>query len=156
MLVELKKFVPIEKILRVQPSISNAKCTVIAIYFAFFESCGVVSGGACGPATDLESIYFRAVCELSRHALGARKIRLEKVEPTTFYERRLAHFAMTTGGTFAVKNRISQSGCESVLLPDLEIDECVPHDLSDLVSVHRCYFRGQPPFVGGDLERLCL
>jgi hypothetical protein len=28
--------------------------------------------------------------------------------------------------------------------------------LGDLVAVHRCLFKDQPPFVGGMLERLCL
>lgn len=156
LLKELSSFLEVESIQKIEPEITNAGNTHVAIYFIFLKPYGVISGGAAGSVHDIESVNFRAVCELFRHALAIRKIKTSSSVPSTFYERRLAHFGMTQPGTAAAKARVFHEGWERITLPKLSIDEIVPHSLSEIVSVHRCYFENQPPFVGGDLERLCL
>jgi hypothetical protein len=156
LLGELGKVLSIDSIFRISPTIARGEDSVLAIYFAFLEPFGVISGGACGSSGDIEITNFRAVCELFRHALAIRKMKQQKIEPITFYERRLAHFGLTKEGAQSVKDRISARGKNPVVLPALEIDEAVPHSLDKMVFVYRCYFEGQPPFVGGKLERLCL
>lgn len=155
LLKELEDILPISAVYRITPAIAKSPVEVV-IYFAFLEPFGVISGGAGGSTEQRESINFRAVSELIRHALAVRKIKVEGKAPVTFYERRLAHFGLTLDGSNAAKERIEIKGSVSIDLPRLIIDETVPHRLQDLVSVHRCYFEDQPPFVGGALERLCL
>jgi hypothetical protein len=152
----LQKIISLKEVVRISPHATGAPGVAVAIYFAFLDPIGVISGGAAGPKDDLESINFRALCELSRHALAVNRIRQGKGTPNTFYEERLAYFAQTEAGTKLAQCRLNFVGTGLVSLPPLLIDEVVPHALSDLVVVHRCYFQNQPPFVGGSLERLCL
>lgn len=152
----LPDILPIKSTYRVTPKIENGNDAVVAMYFVFLEPYGVISGGAAGPSLDIESVNFRAICELLRHALAIRKIKTSNVSPVTFYEKRLAHFGLTQNGSDAALARLNYTGRDAILLPKLTIDEQVPHPLDELVTVHRCYFENQPPFVGGDLERLCL
>lgn len=156
LLKQLPEVLPIKSIYRITPEIENGQDAFVAIYFAFIEPYGVISGGAAGPIRDIESVNFRAICELVRHALAIRKINTSEVSPVTFYEKRLAHFGLTQSGTDVAMARLIHQGHDAILLPNLVIDEQVPHILDELVTVHRCYFENQPPFVGGDLERLCL
>jgi hypothetical protein len=156
LLQALQKIVSLKEVVRISPHARGAPGVAVAIYFAFLDPIGVISGGAAGPKDDLESINFRALCELSRHALAVNRIRQGKGTPNTFYEERLAYFAQTEAGTKLAQSRLNSVGTGLVSLPPLLIDEVVPHALSDLVVVHRCYFQNQPPFVGGSLERLCL
>ncbi len=155
-LKQLSKILSVKSIFRITPEIENKKDAVVAIYFAFLEPYGVISGGAAGPSHDIESANFRGICELLRHALAIRKIKTSNVSPVTFYEKRLAYFGLTQPGTDMALARLNHQGRDAILLPELAIDEQVPHTLDELVTVHRCYFENQPPFVGGDLERLCL
>ena len=155
-LEKILEIVPIQSLVEISPKILNADDAQVAIYFAFLEPFGVISGGACGAKSELDVTRFRAACELLRHAIAVRRLNESGKTPLSFYERRLAFFGCTEAGTQLVDRRIRATGVESVLLPDLAIDEPIPHAWDDLVAVHRCLFENQPPFVGGKLERLCL
>ena len=153
-LEDIARCVSLSSVLEIRPRISDTKLEVI-IYFAFTENGGVLSGGACGKREDVAETRYRALGEMLRHAMAARKMATQDLQPSTFYERRLAHFAGPTGADIA-RARLAISGDETLELPSLQFDDEVPHTLSDLVVVHRCYFEGQPDFIGGALERLCL
>lgn len=152
---DVRRAVQVASIVEIRPKLRDTKFSVI-IYFVFIEGGGVLSGGACGSRFEEEKTRYRALGELLRHALALRKINIEKLEPESFYERRLAYFGKSLAGSNAARSRIAASGSDAVTLPPLLFDAEVPHSLSHLVSVHRCYFEGQPAFVGGELERLCL
>lgn len=147
---------PFESVYEIHPEIEGHPELKVVVLFAFMRSGGVISGGACERASDIDRARFRALAELSRHALAAHRIQADKRSATTFYERRLMFFAADPRGQELAMKRISAKGTRKVLLPDLEIDEPISHQLGDLVAVHRCLFKDQPPFVGGMLERLCL
>lgn len=153
---EVDRFLPLRSVHEILPAIANTPGVQVAIFFAFLDPIGVISGGACGTAEKSGPVSFRAICELARHALAVKKITIDGLAPSTFYERRLAYFATTEEGTNAAEARLQTNGDSSIYLPPLLIDEEVPHALSDLVAVHRCFFREQPAFIGGNLERLCL
>jgi hypothetical protein len=152
---DLDSAVEIASIVEVRPYLADKNHTVV-LYFAFLKPIGVISGGACGRSSDPETIRYRALAELLRHGLAVRKIKTGKSEPVSFYEKRLAYFGLTVDGTKLAQGRIKLAGTVDIELPKLIFDHEVPHSLSDLVSVHRCYFENQPEFVGGKLERLCL
>ncbi len=156
LLSELSGILPVDAVYRISPRLANGGGSEVAIFFAFLKPFGVISGGACGSSTDVDTTDFRALCELSRHALGLRKIIKGQATPSTFYERRLAYFGQTEVGSAKAMDRILDHGTQAITLPRLDIDEVVPHKLDDLVQVYRCHFKDQPPFVGGALERLCL
>lgn len=154
-LLDAAQAVDISSVTEVRPSIRNSELAVV-IYFVFVSGAGVVTGGACGPAKEIENTRYRALGELTRHAYALRKLKLEELLPVTFYEKRLAHFGSNFAGEKTARERLSARGNRELQIPDLLFDEEVPHTLSDLVVVHRCYFKEQPDFVGGKLERLCL
>lgn len=156
LLKELAKIVPLKAVFRIIPAVENLNQARMVIFFAFLEPYGVVSGGACGHSSEIETANFRAACELARHGLAIRKVRETGLSPITFYEKRLTHFGLTKAGSDAATDRIQKQGAQSIILPPLAIDEPVPHCLNEFVAVHRCYFRNQPPFIGGELERLCI
>ncbi len=145
----------LEEVFVIKPKIENSNGLAVVILFGRLRSGGYISGGACGLVEDTELTLLRSLDELYRHGLAIEKIRVENVEPVTFYEKRLAYFGLGHGNHL-IRKRLDARGSESVSLPRLEIDEAVKHELHDLFQVHRCYFENQPPFVGGALERLCL
>lgn len=145
----------LEEIFVIQPKIKNSNALTVTILFGRLRTGGFVSGGACGSADDLKQSLLRSLDELYRHGLAVKKIKLERLEPVTFYEKRLAYFGLGFGDHL-ISKRLETNGDKSVLLPSLEIDEHVQHELQDLFRVHRCHFENQPAFVGGALERLCL
>jgi hypothetical protein len=153
---EISGILPTKTVHRIQPRIANDDSVCVVIYFVFLAPHGIISGGACGEIEKLEETQFRAACELARHALAVRRIKTENITPQTFYERRLAHFGMTEIGDRAARERLAKQGQIAVTLPHLSIDETIPHGHQEIISVHRCLFKDQPPFVGGNLERLCL
>lgn len=155
LLVDACSAVAVKSVVEIRPKLAASK-RVVVIYFAKLEPIGVISGGACGFETEIATVRYRALSELSRHALAARKILTGKAKPTTFYEHRLAFFASTDSGTNRFEMRMKTEGQTAIVLPQLQWDAEIEHDLADVVSVHRCYFENQPPFVGGELERLCL
>lgn len=154
-LLDLIDFNSIERVIEVRPRFFSADRCVL-VYFAFFTNGGVVSGGACGFKTEIDICRYRALGELLRHGLAIRKMNENGLEAKTFYEQRLSFFGNGTDGASLVLNRVGKTGTGTIHLPKLQFDEEIPHDLSDSVVVHRCYFENQPDFVGGKLERLCL
>lgn len=154
--LEIAKNVSLKKVLEVEPSVELQAGLSTRIFFAFLEPYGVISGGACGPSTETGATDYRALCEMYRHAVAVSRMKSFGATPISFYEKRLAYFGLSEIGTQLAEERIMVNGSKTIFLPRLSIDEPVPHSLDDLVSVHRCYFENQPPFVGGALERLCL
>lgn len=152
---ELSKIIKIKKVTTVVPLISNSDQKVV-ISFAELENGGFISGGASGSAKESEITLYRGLCELIRHGIAAHHFIENNRAPKSFYEKRLHFFAFDPKGRVLLEKRLSANGTRSITLPKLAIDEEVPHHLSDLVYVHRCYFENQPPFVGGELERFCL
>ncbi len=116
---------------------------------------GVITGGACGLKSNRDETILRAISELGRHALGVFKSQTENLKPNSFYEKRLSYF-MKEEGFSLYRDRLNQNGAEIIQLPNLEIDNEIKHEFLDLFYVHRCLFENQPPFIGGDLERLCI
>lgn len=154
LMAELTKLLPIQSTVRVLPNYIGANSGQVVLLFAFLKPFGVISGGACD--LDPEVAAFRATCELIRHGIALTRMREMASSTETFYERRLRYFGTTPEGDARVRSRLAADGRSVLQIPSLAIDEVVGHDLSDLVRVHRCLFEGQPAFVGGDLERLCL
>jgi len=152
---ELSKIIKIKKVTAIIPQISNSDQKVV-ISFAELENGGFISGGASGPSKDFEVTLYRGLCELIRHGIATHHFMENKQVPKSFYEKRLHFFAFDPKGKELFEKRLSLQGTKCITLPKLAIDEEVPHSLSDLVYVHRCYFENQPPFVGGELERFCL
>lgn len=156
LLRDLNQLVPLKELYEIRPEIQGRPDLAVVILFALCENGGLVSGGACEHPRDLARARFRAMAELSRHALAARKMIVEDRKPTTFYERRLMFFAADPRGAELALKRIAAKGSQKISLPELDVDTAIPHELDDLVTVHRCLFEDQPPFVGGPVERLCL
>lgn len=153
-LLDLDESMEIDSAIEVRPNLKGN--FVVILYFAFLKPTGIISGGACGKLQDIEKIRYRALSELLRHGLAIPKLQEETSQSESFYEKRLAFFGLTPEGTRLATERLETNGSASVELPSLQFDSEVPHALSDLVSVHRCYFENQPEFIGGRLERLCL
>lgn len=144
----------LKKLQVVTPCVLNMQSSEVLILLGSLENGGFISGGACGRLENHESTFYRGLDELFRHGMGYKKYLIDNLDPKSFYEKRLLYFA-TGEGSELVLNRLAEQGTESISLPGLAIDKSVPTGFSDYY-VHRCYFRGQPPFVGGALERLCL
>ncbi len=151
-LKEIQKLVACRRLIRIQPFL---KCDFdVVILFLELEGGGVVSGGAADLHANLNSTILRALGELARHAACAAKI-LKDATGETFYERRL-EYMVRDNTSIELMARVERSGADSISLPKLYLDAELPHSLSDKVYVHRCLFENQPPFVGGNLKRLCL
>jgi hypothetical protein len=154
LLKKADEIVAINEVKIVRPHFNEPSKEVV-ILFAYLENGGVISGGACGDLSSSSATLLRAASELFRHALAAKKIIQSQIEPQSFYEKRLAYF-LTDEGMDLLNSRLSANGAGAVILPELIFDNEIPHSNSDLVYVHRCLFKNQPPFVGGDVKRLCL
>lgn len=152
---ELSKIVKIKNVTAVIPQLSNSDQKTI-ISFAELEDGGFISGGASGTSDEHDITLYRGLCELVRHGIATHHFGDSQRPPMSFYEKRLHFFAFDPRGRELLLKRLNSDGTKSITLPKLAIDEEVPHALSDLVYVHRCYFENQPPFVGGELERFCL
>ena len=149
----LCELVPIRCTSFIEPSLCHSKHRVF-IVFAHLANGGLCSGGACAPQGSEESAIERAFGELARHVACAYNIQ-RGWKPRTFYERRLSYMLTAKAGE-AFEARLQNRGRRKIDLPALQFNEVVPHEFDHLVSVHRCYFINQPPFIGGSLERLCL
>ena len=155
LLEKLNEFIEIERFIEIQPEFTPFPDKELVIFVGEVKNHGVVTGGACGPRGDRLNTLNRAAGELFRHAMAARRLLDKSVEPESFYERRLA-FLLSSNGRSAFHNRIAIQGTQPVILPHLVVDEIVPHKFNQVVTVHRCLFESQPPFIGGKLERMCL
>jgi len=145
----------LEEIFVIRPDVENLNGLSVFILFGRLRSGGFISGGACGSIEDAKHNLMRSLDELYRHGLAIKKVLSEKTEPVSFYEKRLAYFGLGYGNHL-IRKRLEAKGTKLIVLPRLEIDEAVQHDLGDLFQVHRCYFEDQPSFVGEAMERLCL
>ena len=138
----------------IRPRFNQLKKQVI-ILFGFTENGGVFSGGACGSYSETVNIIERAFAEMYRHCQAYKKYEAKVLRPNSFYEKRLIHFG-SGAGLSVLQNRLSISGDRTIDLPNLKFDEEIKSPYSALVYAHRCLFQGQPPFVAGKMERLCL
>lgn len=145
----------IKQLFRIEPLVSNFEDRTTIIFFLELQSGGYISGGATGKKNEIENIEFRALSEMMRHSVGLSRALSKKLAPKTLYESRLLHFGSGFGSE-KIKERLAGASVESITLPSLLYDEQIPHALSSSVVVHRCLFHNQPPFIGGDLDRLCL
>lgn len=143
----------LEKVIVVSPHISNSE-NIVKILFAKIKGHGFVSGGASGNISQGQGTFFRAFDELLRHGFGYKQSLEKNIDAKSFYEKRLQFFASGVGNSI-LENRLKISGGKKIVLPMLQIDSEVQSPLQGF-KVHRCYFENQLPFVGGDLERLCL
>lgn len=140
-------------IYELQPAVKNSAGIYTLILFAKIKNRGYLSGGAAG--TSLQATRFRAASEIIRHHLAFSKFEKFNLTPTSFYENRLVYFAQGDGN-IAVADRLATGTNEAIELPPLLYDKAVPFSHDSIVYAHRCYFENQPPFIGGNLERLCL
>lgn len=153
MLLELRDELDLRRLHLIRPSFSGFPGKEVIIFVAELAT-GVITGGACGDSSENISTFLRAASELFRHGLVLVQNQPQP-EELSLYERRLLYFASAPGiATF--RRRITQKGTTSLELPILSIDEEIPHEFSKSHVVHRCLFEGQPPFVGGDVARMCL
>jgi hypothetical protein len=150
-----RELLPIENITLIEPFFENRKYSVIII-FASIKGRGYISGGAASPAENRNQIVIRALAELIRHGIALVRFIETKRQPETFYEKRLLYFGMGQGNQL-VDSRLKRTTKTVLKLPDLEFDDEIRSErIKNLIVAHRCLFIGQPPFVDGDLERLCL
>jgi hypothetical protein len=150
-----EELIEIERIDAIIPKSPQSESRAhLVILFCYLKSGGVLTGGAAGNLVNTET-WVRAASELFRHCLAFTRILALKSHPTTFYQRRIAHFGYGNASDFVAK-RLSQSGNEQVILPSLKFDQEVKYSCSHIVYAHRCLFENQPQFMGGNLERLCF
>lgn len=137
----------------IKPKLQNTSYEV-QILIGKMKDQGYISGGACGSVEDSENTFNRGMDELYRHGFAYYRSIEKSIEPTSLYENRLLYFASGLGNAL-VESRLSKEGLQEISLPELEIDSKVETRF-DGYQVYRCYFKNQPPFVGGAMERLCL
>ncbi len=144
----------LEKIYVIKPFFDQTSSFDVQIVFGKIKNEGFISGGACGKSGDERSTFLKALDELFRHGLAYKKYKLKDRIPKSFYEQRLIYFANGLGNSL-VENRLQYQGSNKIQLPQLKFNSDIKSEISGF-NVHRCIFDNQPPFVGGDLERLCL
>lgn len=150
-----KEFLPLDNIHLIIPSQSDDGHIVI-ILFAAVSGQGFISGGASGKKGTETEIVVRALAELIRHGIALRRFLDSSIIPKSFYEKRLVYFGLGFGNEL-VLSRLNRKSELCLQIPELEFDEQIPsNSFSELIVTHRCLFQNQPPFVDGDLERLCL
>jgi len=155
LLSEVSKLICVKRFLCVEPFIENShRPGSLIILIAELVNGGVATGGAFGPPR-CAGRSIRAASELYRHSLALARLSRHDASPNGFYQERLAYFATKEGGLL-LEARLSKGGSDKISYPRLAVDEEIPHRAIKLVTVHRCLFEGQPPFVGGNLERLCI
>jgi len=155
LLAIIDQFTSIKHIYKIVPSVINEDLRNTIIIFCNTKNNGFISGGATGKREDSEETIFRALSELCRHSIAYSRYKSNNIIPETFYEKRLIYFAEGNGNE-SVLQRIEKSHGPEINLPELVIDEKIENTISKYFVVHRCIFKNQPPFIGGELERLCL
>ncbi len=152
----INNIIEIESIYCVNPLVTTDgkhPASTLDILIARTRSGGILTGGAASPAESSADRRERAVSELLRHAIAFS--RHSTINPKSFYEQRLVYFGSGAGSDL-VESRLASGGTSAILLPDLAHDSEIDHPLKDLVVVYHCLFEGQPEFMGGRVERLCL
>jgi len=147
---------PLRSVKVIEPA-TSASTFRLRILLAEFADGGFITGGAAGPATTrgLASSTERAASELAKHMLALERMAKGHLDPTTPYEAKLAYFGFGEGAPL-VRARLAAHGTKVVKLPELVVDEEIPHRFSKVVVVYRCLFKDQPPFVSGPIGRLCI
>jgi hypothetical protein len=149
----IRRFMEVDKFVVVEPKIKESPFN-LRIVLAFNSEGGVVTGGAASLSTDRLWIE-RSMSELLRHAIGYARFKGEVAKPNSMYDERLVYFASGRGKGL-VADRLNAKSKEALRLPPLEWDAEVHHDMDHEVKVYQCLFEGQPDFIGGAMERLCL
>lgn len=151
---DLKKEFDIEYINEI---IIPTDCDIaVLIILVKLKKYGYVTGGSAGCLRqEKNGIYARAFGELLRHLLTFKEIQVTRNEDLSFYENRLKGFASGQWNKL-VSSRIALKGSKIIKLPDLLIDKEIKHDFMNFITLYRCYFVGQPPFMGGEVNRLCI
>lgn len=126
----------------------------LSILLAKIKNGGYVTGGACS-LLDNKRRYDQAYGELLRHLFVTQTNKNIDAAKLSFYEKRLFLFASGKLNQ-KVEDRLIASGSKQIVLPDLALDKCINHSQADLIYLHRCYFKNQPIFMGGDVDRLCI
>ncbi len=150
-----KDLVPLETLFVIEPHTDNSENCVL-ILMGKIKGKGYVSGGAAGAVTNKNEIITRGLSELIRHGLAVDRFTKKNKKPETFYEKRLLYFGSGQGNSL-VESRMGHNSDSKIEIPELEIDqEIKSENFGSLIYTHRCLFKDQPPFVDGELERLCL
>ncbi len=154
---QLRGHLNLESIDILEPSFSMGSEFKVFILLARVAGQGFLTGGAAGHRGAPREIFVRGLSELIRHGQALRRFQEQKLDPTTFYERRLLYFGLGSGNEL-VRQRLSRGhSTETIVLPRLEVDGVIVNSKFEfLIATHRCLFEDQPPFVDGELERLCL
>lgn len=152
---DLNKIISLDSISVIEPFFEESQNDVL-ILFAAVKNFGYISGGAAGPTDNRDEIFLRGLAELIRHGIALSRFIETKQSPKTFYEKRLLLFGLGHGNE-SVNERLQNISNNNLKLPSLEFDNVIESKkYSGLITTHRCLFKDQPPFVDGDLERLCL
>lgn len=144
----------LEKISSIHVIPTNHESSLL-ILIAKINNAGYVTGGAAGNIKDKDQVFARAFGELLRHLIVVTEMLDSKISPETFYEKRLYGFGTGLWNNL-VEERLTKNGDILIELPELVANRVVEHDNSDFVLLHRCLFKDQPLFIGGNLERLCI
>ncbi len=140
----------------VEPMFQGLNGVSVFILIAEVRDLGFITGGAAGLSHNPGGIVIRGLAELVRHGLALSRFQDGKAIPSTFYEKRLVHFGFGNGN-WSVSERLNHFSKNRLHLPPLAVDSKIESPkFSSLIATHRCLFEGQPPFVDGELERLCL
>lgn len=150
---DLLSFIDSSHIFMIEPLVENESNIKTIIIFIKLKTGGYISGGASGLRKS--DTIFRAASEAVRHYLGFLRYKELRLTPCHFYDERLIYFANGLGNTL-VEDRLNSISNKSIILPNLVYDQAVQHSFDNIIYVHRCLFENQPPFVGGDIARLCL
>lgn len=144
----------LEKISSIHILPSNHSSSLL-ILIAKIKDGGYVTGGAAGNIQNKKQTFARAFGELLRHLIVVKEMLTSDYSPSSFYEKRLYNFGNGDWNKI-VEDRLAQNGNNVITLPELVADREVDHLNSDIIILHRCLFKNQPTFMGGDLERLCI
>lgn len=152
---KIGEMINIENVQIICPAFSQYEKYEVVIIFLKIKNKGYITGGAAGLKSNIDGIIERASSELLRHALAVCRSEAERIEPNTFYEKRLISFSSGRYNNL-VMTRLDSKSTQQVVVPELEYDEEIVHSIQEYYYIHRCLFYKQPPFVKGDLLRLCL
>jgi hypothetical protein len=151
----ITKLINVENIFLVTPYFGQYLSRELVIILIKKKGGGFFSGGAVGLLKNRETTIFRSLSELLRHILAYEKMLINDEDRKTFYEKRLYYFA-SGQGDLLVEQRIKIKSFNKISFPSLVLDRKISHLFENFVYVHRCFFKGQNPFLSGSLEKLCL
>lgn len=150
----MKKF-DLERLIYISPTTNLDPQSKVCIIFAKIRNLGYVTGGAADFSGKINSMVARAFSELTRHLLGFDRMKDSINRNFSFYESRLFNFA-SGENNLLVEQRLNNPGKGKIILPNLIFDNSFDHRFIDDFALHRCLFKDQPIFIGGEVNRLCL